>query len=113
MNASSTTDTTHAHMSTSGELTGLHGRLTVIPAGPADRAALTEQLARLVMRARDDALLVRPGTAGLPGAPDDTVDEWFDDLTPFNEGCDLNTVDRPTIDFGDNDILRYIDQATG
>jgi len=55
VNASSTTDTTHAHMSTSGELTGLHGRLTVIPAGPADRAALTEQLARLMMRARDDA----------------------------------------------------------
>jgi hypothetical protein len=42
-------------MSTSGELTGLHGRLTVIPANPRDRAALTEQLARLVVRARDDA----------------------------------------------------------
>jgi hypothetical protein len=42
-------------MSTSGELPGLHGRLTVLPAGPRDRAALTEQLARLLLRARDDA----------------------------------------------------------
>lgn len=42
-------------MSTSGELPGLHGRLTVIPASPDDRAAVTEQLARLLERVRSDA----------------------------------------------------------
>ncbi len=55
MSASSTTETTSTHMSTSGELPGLHGRLTVIPANPRDRAALTEQLARLLVRAQSDA----------------------------------------------------------
>jgi hypothetical protein len=55
VSASSTTDTTSTHMSTTGELPGLHGRLTVLPAGPHDRAALTERLARLVARAQGDA----------------------------------------------------------
>ncbi len=56
-------------MSTSGDLTGLHGRLTVIPANPGDRAALTEQLARLVMRARSDA----PTTLSMAIGPADFV----------------------------------------
>ena len=55
MNASNTSGTPTTHMSTSGELPGLHGRLTVIPANPDDRAAVTEQLARLLERARTDA----------------------------------------------------------
>jgi hypothetical protein len=42
-------------MSTSAELPGLHARLTVLPAAPRDRAALTEELARLYMRAQSDA----------------------------------------------------------
>jgi hypothetical protein len=42
-------------MSISGDLPGLHGRLTVLPANPRDRAALTEQLARLLVRAQGDA----------------------------------------------------------
>jgi hypothetical protein len=56
-------------MSTSGDLTGLHGRLTVIPANPGDRAALTEQLARLVVRARSDA----PTTLSMAVGPADFV----------------------------------------
>ena len=43
------------HTSDSGDLPGLHGRLTVLPAGPRDRAALTEELARLFVRAASDA----------------------------------------------------------
>jgi hypothetical protein len=54
-------------MSISGELPGLHGRLTVIPAGPNDRAALTEELARLLVRARSDAPTVLSSAVG----PDD------------------------------------------
>jgi hypothetical protein len=46
---------TSTHTSNSGELPGLHGRLTVLPAGPRDRAQLTEHLARLLMRASLDA----------------------------------------------------------
>lgn len=42
-------------MSIPGELPGLHRRLTVLPATPSDRAALTEQLARLLVRAQSDA----------------------------------------------------------
>lgn len=55
MSASNTTVNTSTQMSTSGELPGLHGRLTVLPADPQDRAALTETLARLLLRARHDA----------------------------------------------------------
>jgi hypothetical protein len=43
------------HSSTTGDLQGLHGRLTVLPAAPRDRAQLTEQLARLLVRAESDA----------------------------------------------------------
>ncbi len=46
---------TSTHTSNPGELPGLHGRLTVLPADPRDRAALTEQLARLLVHAEDDA----------------------------------------------------------
>ena len=46
---------TSTHTSNPGELPGLHGRLTVLPAEPRDRASLTEQLARLLLRAQDDA----------------------------------------------------------
>ena len=46
---------TSTHTSTPGELPGLHGRLTVLPAGPADRPLLTEHLARLLVRASTDA----------------------------------------------------------
>jgi hypothetical protein len=46
---------TSTHTSNPGELPGLHGRLTVLPAEPRDRSALTEQLARLLLRAEDDA----------------------------------------------------------
>src|SRR5262245_33306868 len=46
---------TSTYSSTSGDLPGLHGRLTVLPAAPRDRAALTEQLARLLVRAESDA----------------------------------------------------------
>jgi hypothetical protein len=53
--ASSTTVNTSTHLSPSGELPGLHGRLTVLPAGPRDRAVLTEQLARLLVRVESDA----------------------------------------------------------
>jgi hypothetical protein len=56
-------------MSTSGELPGLHGRLTVIPANPSDRAALTEQLARLLVRVRSDA----PTSLSSSMGPDDFV----------------------------------------
>ena len=55
MSASSTTDTTSTHMNITGELPGLHGRLTVLPAGPDDRAELTERLARLMARVRGAA----------------------------------------------------------
>ena len=91
MSASNTTDTPTTHMSTSGELPGLHGRLTVIPANPDDRAAVTEQLARLLERHRcnilvagsthvpffrkigDNSMVLNPGSVGLslngePGA---------------------------------------------
>jgi len=53
--ASNTSEGTSTHMSTSGELPGLHGRITILPADSRDRAAVTEQLARLLARARDDA----------------------------------------------------------
>jgi type VI protein secretion system component VasF len=46
---------TSTHTSNPGELPGLHGRLTVLPAGPHDRDELTEHLARLLVRAADDA----------------------------------------------------------
>src|SRR4029450_6864304 len=46
---------TSTHTSNPGELPGLHGRLTVLPAEPRDRATMTEQLARLLLRAQDDA----------------------------------------------------------
>src|SRR5262245_50189416 len=54
-------------MSITSELPGLHGRMTVLPAGPQDRAELTERLARLVNRAQGDVPL-EPSVA--PG-PDD------------------------------------------
>lgn len=44
-------------MTTSGELPGLHARLTVLPAHPRDRVALTEDLARLVTRAHAEVPL--------------------------------------------------------
>ncbi|HEX6421466.1 MAG TPA: hypothetical protein VFZ77_23385 [Acidimicrobiales bacterium] len=55
MTASNNSESTPTHMSTSGELPGLHGRITILPAGPRDRAAVTEQLARLLARAQRDA----------------------------------------------------------
>ncbi len=55
MIASSNTANTSMQTTTSGDSPGLHGRLTVLPAGPHDRAALTEQLARLLVRAQSDA----------------------------------------------------------
>ena len=67
MSASSTTDTTSTHMSITGELPGLHGRITVLPAAPADRAELAERLARLAARARHDA----PTTLSVAFGPDD------------------------------------------
>jgi len=67
VSASSTTDTTSTQMSTTDELPGLHGRLTVLPAGPHDRAELTERLARLVARAQGDA----PTSPSIALGPDD------------------------------------------
>ena len=46
---------TSSYSSTTGDLPGLHGRLTVLPAAPRDRAGMTEQLARLLVRADSDA----------------------------------------------------------
>src|SRR5918994_90634 len=40
--------TTSTHTGTSGDLPGLHGRLTVLPSEPRERAALTEQILRLM-----------------------------------------------------------------
>jgi hypothetical protein len=54
VSAPSTTDTTSIHMSTTPDLPGLHGRLTVLPAAPRDRATLTAELARLLLRAETD-----------------------------------------------------------
>src|SRR5690606_12041179 len=42
------------HINTSGELAGLHRRLTVIPASANERPTLAEQIARLVVRATSD-----------------------------------------------------------
>ena len=67
MSASSTTDTTSTHMNITGELPGLHGRLTVLPAGPDDRAELTERLARLMARVRGAA----PTSPSISIGPDD------------------------------------------
>jgi hypothetical protein len=58
-------------MSTSAELPGLHARLTVLPAASRDRAALTEDLARLYLRAQSDAptsLSVAAGPADFAAA---------------------------------------------
>jgi hypothetical protein len=65
--AAASTVNTSTHMSTSGELPGLHGRLTVLPASPRDRAAVTEQVARLLLRAESDA----PTEASLALGPAD------------------------------------------
>ena len=62
---------TSTHTSNPGELPGLHGRLTVLPAEPRDRATMTEQLARLLLRAQDGApteLSVALGPADLSAA---------------------------------------------
>ena len=67
MIASSNTANTSMQTTTSGDPPGLHGRLTVRPAGPHDRAALTEQLARLLVRAQSDA----PTELAMPLGPDD------------------------------------------
>lgn len=48
------TETTSTHINTSGELAGLHRRLTVIPASADERPTLAEQIARLVVRATSD-----------------------------------------------------------
>jgi hypothetical protein len=61
------TANTSMQTTTTGEAPGLHGRLTVLPAGPQDRAALTEQLARLLVRAQSDA----PTVLGVALGPDD------------------------------------------
>jgi hypothetical protein len=61
--------TTSTHTSTAGDLPGLHGRLTVLPAAPRDRAALTGQLARLLMRAENDA----PTELSVALGPDDLM----------------------------------------
>ena len=53
MSASSTTDTTSTHMTTTGELPGLHGRLTVLPAGPRDRHVTPLQFGDLTEMPRD------------------------------------------------------------
>jgi hypothetical protein len=58
---------TSTHSSTSGDLPGLHGRLTVLPAAPRDRAEMTEQLARLLVRADSDA----PTELSVTRGPDD------------------------------------------
>jgi hypothetical protein len=67
MIASGNTANTSMQTTTTGEAPGLHGRLTVLPAGPKDRAALTEQLARLLVRAQSDA----PTELGVALGPDD------------------------------------------
>src|SRR4029450_9430219 len=58
---------TSPHSSTTGDLQGLHGRLTVLPAAPRDRAQLTEELARLLVRAESDA----PTELSVALAPED------------------------------------------
>jgi hypothetical protein len=67
MIASGNTANTSMQTTTSGDTPGLHGRLTVLPAGPRDRAALTEQLARLLVRAQSDA----PTSLGTALGPND------------------------------------------
>ena len=61
---SASTETMTQTQRTSG-LPGLHGRLTVLPAAPNDRAEVTENLARLLARAGVD-VPTRPSDAAGP-----------------------------------------------
>jgi hypothetical protein len=46
-------------------------------------------------------------------APDDAVNQRFDDFTAFDEGTDLNGVNRSAIELNRDHILSNIYQASG
>ncbi|HET6949094.1 MAG TPA: hypothetical protein VFI47_01880, partial [Acidimicrobiales bacterium] len=50
--------TTSTHTGTSGNRPGLHGRLTVLPSSPRERARLTEEIARILAPSPEESAAV-------------------------------------------------------